>query len=504
MTEKESIVPARGLNKKIKSNDGKGKWGFAYAMKNITLKNQCIETCTFPVEQTLTPVPSGQCNGIWKGKIGGTTITLVAFGTTLYKYINGTLTSLYTSFHSSKTLDFTTFNDLLIMCNDSDKVTEYNGIAVTQTTFTEDGDSLWNDARPLGAEIFSNRIHYAVTVNNNPFDYTPRPGSHNNFDNSTSEVDILSLSSGKGDVLKGLKTITKDLMAIYFDKSIKRLSGSQPFSDTAADPHRIRPISDDIGCVAKNAIISTGVDHFFLSNVGLQSLITTDTYGDLKPSNVFDPILIEISQYLKTETFNSGAFALWDEINQKIYVFLKRTNNKTVRYGYDVITGDIEKAEFTQNFTYGAMIDNKMWVGDDSGKLYVFNTPTFTNTDKEFETHWIYTKYGPGRLKHWTWLFLIVETDTSLANFNIKWKHFKNGAEDSNWTTKTKTVPSGSVLGSFVIGTSKLGEPGRKLIKIKNLGKSNGIKLKFHNNTNGEHFRIIDAKLYSEPFGLVV
>ncbi len=71
-------------------------------------------------------------------------------------------TQIYTGHTADKYYQFTEWDDgagteVLVMCNGTDVPLYYDGTTCTTITFT-DPDSIWNDARPKGAEVSQGNI----------------------------------------------------------------------------------------------------------------------------------------------------------------------------------------------------------------------------------------------------------------------------------------------------------------------------------------------------------
>lgn len=496
----QQIIPVyRGIDNTVNEATVKN---FALARcKNITLKNGRPECIISPSEITLTGSPSGRCNGEFECNLNGTTYHLVCYGTTLYKYSSGTLTSLYTSFNATKDLYFNVFNEKCIICQQGSSVVEFDGTTATAVTFTDNSPAIWGTTKPTASFTFNGRIYYWGDTNGKTKIYTPRTGTYNNFDNSTTDdVDVLTVH-GSGNIT-GAISFTNDICIIFCENSIKRLSGSQPFSDTAANPHTIKTIIDGIGCISTRSIVKAGNDLYFLSQRGLESLIAVQQYGDVKINALFEKIKDDVSEFLFESELNSSSFAVYDHINSKIFLHLKTSSNETIRYGYDLTTGDIERAEFTNNFTSAAIIGGYISYGE-AGKLYQVKNLYYTG-EHYLETHWFYTKYGLNRLKSWDKVILEVETDASLENLIIETMHIKRSFEEGQWKNKvfSSNLKYGSLFDVGIFDVSYFDFPSKTVITLRDLGKSNALKLKISDSTTGEHFRILRTEYFYSPLGL--
>lgn len=444
--------------------------------------------------------PVGKCTGKFQCNLNGVTYKLVAYGTKLYTYESNTLTIIFSGLNSEAFLNFNVFDNKCIICNGVNTPIEFDGNIAQSITFTDDASPIWNNAKPKYSFTKGGRIYYLGNTLSNKQNLvlTPRPGTHNNFNNTESTVDAFYVQ-GNG-IITGGMAFSKDLAVIYMTDSCIGLQGSQPFSDIASDPHRLTPISMEIGCLSPRSIIQAGNNQYFLSKRGLENLQAVQEYGDVKIIDLYDRIKNTVSEFLKSYSYNNDNYSVYDHLNGKIYTHFIKSDNTILRIGYDINTGDLEKANFNTFFTNAAIFDHYIYYGDDNAGLY--ECKTFNYDHESFiETHWYYTKYGSGVLKNWNRLLIEVETDTELSNLDIQATYYIRGAQRDNPRVITKSIASGALYDEANYDEAYYDQAGNALIVINNLGKSNGIKINITSKAN-EHYRIKRMELFYTPLGI--
>src|SRR5574343_1669656 len=258
----------RGLDQTIKPFANAKNYNFLAKCENITIKNKAIEKILHTKEFTFNISGSGQSNGDFKCSLKGQKIHLEGIGNTLYSISGNTRTILYDQLYATAFLDFTVYQDVIIICNGVNKPLQYDGTALSEIKFN-DPNSIWLDARPKGSIVFANRVFYWGNPDDPNVLYIPVPNTYNNFDNTSHTVDAIRINSGNSGEVVGVLPFIEDKLIIYMENSIMSLSGSEPVSLQGNDPFKIRTISSDIGCISKRTIISVATDHYFVSQRGL-------------------------------------------------------------------------------------------------------------------------------------------------------------------------------------------------------------------------------------------
>jgi len=480
---------------------------FAETGQNFRINKGAVERINSPKKYTVvgTP-PASDIIGDFKCKLNGTSYRLIGIGTNLYNFDGTNLNTIYTSLDATKLLDFCIYNNLIIICQDGKKVLQYDGITCQQVSFTDPG-SIWLDARPLCAKVHANRLYYFDKYNKC---YTPAPGTHNDFDNTNGTVDGFVIASGMGDQLVGALPYIGELLIIYFENSVYKLKGSQPYSNTAADPHIVQLISNEIGCIAKNTILEVGTDHHWISKNGPVTLQAVTAYGDVHASELGYGIQDDIKLFL-TNAYASKTFSFYEKTTGKVYFHFRNIDGSTVRYGYDVsrvnsmLMGkgviDFEKAVFATTYTLGAYIDNTIWYGDNAGNIYNVIDANYTDSGFIYETHFFTSKAAMQSNKIWKDLFLLVESDTTLTDLIIEWAHIKRGSQLDTYKTEHRSLPVSAVWNQIIWNQFIWNQKSVQIIRIHNCGKSEAIKLRIRALNSGEHLRIKRLELGSVIIG---
>jgi len=139
---------------------------------------------------------------------------------------------------------------------------------------------------------------------------------------------------------------------------------------------------------------------------------------------------------------------------------------------------DFEKTIFATTFTFGVYIDNVIWYGDNTGKLYKLTDSNYIDSGFVYETHYYPTKYGMQRNKIWSDLFLLVETDTILTNMVVEWTHLQRYLTSNSYDGGSHSLPFNAVWNQVKWDQFKWNQLSQSIIRIRHLGKSQAIKLR--------------------------
>lgn len=426
-------------------------------------------------------------------------------GTKVYEVSGDTETEIYPLGGANQTadayyqaLEWDNGTDaILILMNGVDKPLVYNGTTCVQMSVT-DPDTIWDDARPFTGCVFRGRVFFM----DEDFIYTPQPDTYSNFDNTSSTVDRFPVETGHRGKLTGLLPFTDDILMIYKERCIRRLSGSAPFGSDV-DAFYLAPVTNDYGCVAPRSLQQVGLEHYFISEQGVRNLKPIDKYGDI------DPLLPSYNIQDEVIEWN------WDAIENACAVFHQPdnhyyfavpygsslTNNRV--YTLDVITGGIDPRKTDDILASTLLVYNReLCHGDYDGQLYRHGSSN-GNNGEDIEAVW-YSKrivhYSSSVLKRYKRLTLEAEADGE-GDVLIAWTVRKRGQETVR--TKTGTIQSGVAWdsGNWDSATWSSGE--QNTFTIKNLGRGSDIIIRISNVSATQRPKIRSIDLEVEPLGVV-
>lgn len=437
-------------------------------------------------------------------KTGASTSTyfIVCAGTKVYTASGGSLTEIYSGITAGTYCNFETFNNVCLIMNGVDSVLQFDGTTCTTVTFT-DPSNILNSAKPSFATVFRNRIFYSGDLTNPSKVWSPRPGTYNNFDNATSLVDAFDISGGDNYRVTGLKALSKDLMVVYKEGSIFRLSGSTPFGSTA-DPFRLEEVSREVGCIATRTIVQVGRDQFFLSLGGAKRLSIVNDYGDVidaDPSFEIKDLMAEINY---TTSVVAKAFAVYVKSEHHLYLHVPTgsgvTNTQT--YVYDIMSGaNMPRSGITAS--YGAIVNQNYYTGDYSGQIYqqlVGDNYNGAAIPSSWESKWL--DYG-GLKNRKKFKNLLIYFETSgTATITVQWT-VMNMDGSTRAYSRSSEATSGDVwdLGLWDVMLWDAGA--NNLFRRNNLGRGRAIKIKISNNNADEYWKVSKVELCIENLGRV-
>lgn len=439
----------------------------------------------------------------WKG------IDIVCADTKVYTVSGASVTQIYSGVTADKFFDFTEWDDgtgteILIMCNGADTPLEYDGTTCATVTITDDSSPIWDGATPKGAAVFRNNVFYWGDPTYPHRIYKARGGTHNNFDNTTNDVDAFDVDAGFGGKLTGLKPLTDDILVVYKERAIRRLSGSQPFG-SSTDPFSIRPVTNEFGCIAPRTLVGSNVEHYFLSEDGIRQLRPIESYGDIEPLQPSYPIQDIINDLnFDNDTAISNACALFFKPDKQIWFSVPRGSNSTNNQIliYDVISKGIDPRSIDDiNASCLAQIDRKIWHGDYGGQLYRhgdtfgLNGDTYTAT---WEGKWI-AHNGVGAKKRYREIHIYCESEGA-GDLVFQWQVLKNEL-DVSYSSTEEISPGTSLWDTMMWDTDVWGGGTQtKILKIKNLGRGKAIKFKFINSSTSQRIKIRQVDLFYDLF----
>lgn len=437
-------------------------------------------------EAALSSALSGtpKITGIFEYKSGGTSTLVVCADEYIYTVAAGTPTQVASGqtvdayYQASMWNDGT--DDILILCNGADTPVAYNGSTCSTITYT-DPSSIWDSATPQGITVFRDRVFYWGDPTYPYRIYTPAPGTHNDFDNSNNTVDAFDVEPGYGGVLTGLRPLTNDLLIIYKENVIRRLSGTAPFA-SGGDQFSISVVTDEVGCVAPRTIVQVGADHYFLGKNGMRQLKPVQSYGDLDHLQPTYPIQDKINDLNWTYNVIKNACAAYFQPDNHIYLCVpdgaNTTNNKT--YVYDTITQGI-----TPRSSLSASViteyNRTLYHGDYAGLIHSHGGANGANgaTIAAFaESKWM-AHAGLAYYKRYRRIVIFAEGEGA-TDLTILYKVLKRG-EDMT-TASTESIQGGNSLWDVGKWDEMVWAAGSQAVfEIKNIGRGKALKLRFEN-----------------------
>lgn len=475
--------------------------------ENFTLENGIPEIARSPYKLNILipeedkPADNTQdiiVNGFCQVFIAGEYYYIYVINGFVYKYAEEKLIKIFDKRLSQTALcDFTVYAKKLIITNGEDKNLEYDGSSCVEQNINDPQEIIDVECFD-GAEVANNRIYYYSSKSN--IIYTPQPQTTCNFDNTNSTVDAIKINVSKGGYITGLRQLAGKTLIIFISNGATlRLTGSQPYSDTATDPHRLNQITGTIGGVSPFSSTDTGTEIYFVSNRGLEQLSTVETYGEIRYANKFDKIKDLISPYLQDLEGLKNCFVCYQK--NKIHVLFRNMIGEAVLYSFDVMTNDIECSHYKMTITYMNIIDDTLYFGTDKGEIFRLKD-TYYNHEKSFiELNYYPTKYGIETIKKWVKLILYVETNTQQEQILLTVNHLKQDIKQAFNSDRYKHIQTASLWGSAIWGKAKWGALGSGMVRFKNIGKSKAIKIRISTTEPTQHFRIKRLELFYIPLG---
>lgn len=432
----------------------------------------------------------------------GTKTMIVCAGGKIYSVSGSTATQLATGLTSGKQYQAVQFQDVLLLMNGVDKVQAYDGTNVTAVTMT-DPNAIWNDARPRGASLFRQRIFYWGDATYKDRIYTPKPNTYKDFDESTGEVDALDIGQGTGRGISGVKAFTNDLLIIYkFDSGVYRLSGSGPFG-SSSDAFQIHEVSQRSNLIAPGALVDLTVDHFYLSDSGVEQFSQTNTYGDVEynaPTWNLQQTTIPGLNY--TATAMDFACGIFDKPANRIYFSVpdgsSTTNNKLIVY--NVITKTCEVGSGLGIACFGN-VNRQIYYGGYDGQIYKAGSGTSWGASTVISSLWETFYVAHEGLTYKRYKSLTIEAEGSgKTDLVIHWGILRRGEEFLDADTESLSSATGWDQGLWDTMLWSTGQFG-SFFK-KNLGRGYAFKLRIENNTSDQRPKIRTIQLEYEVLGL--
>ncbi len=492
-----------GVNKQISpiiaEPNEEGFKGLFFAEDSYNWEMSEAGLIKFPgYDAVITSPVAARVDGAFEFNNNGTKELIECKDGKVYRVAGGVETQIYTGNTAGHFYQSEVFNNTLLLMNGVDKVLAYNGTTCTQVTMN-DPDLIWNDARPFAAVVFRNRIFFLTEE----IIYTPASGGYDDFDNTLSLADAFYIERGKGGDITAAKPLTDNILIIYKEGCIRRLSGTTPFG-TQEDPFIISVVSDETGCIARRSVCQVGVEHYYLGQNGLRQLKPVDSYGDistLQPTYPIQP-LINTVNYDSATILN--ACAIYVQPENKIHLAVPdgaSTTNNTI-YLYDTITKTNEPRGQTYSAACLAIFNRKLYHGDYTGQLYKHgdvNSLNGASQPCQYTSKYI-AHFGVSVYKAYRRMVISVEGEGATDTV-IRWTILNDDEELTE--SETGSISSGALWDVALWDQAVWAAGSMGTIDIKNLGRGKAIKLEFLNNTPDQRPKIRQIDLYVEPFSNV-
>lgn len=410
---------------------------------------------------------------------------VLAVGTKLYtvNISTGATTEIYSGVTAGAFFQFTEWDDgdgteILVICNGVDHPLIYNATTCV-TIGAVDPSGIWNSAKPFCSAVFRGRIFYATTQQI----LTPNPGTYNDFDDAIGEADAFTVDAGFGGNITGLKSLTDDMLVIYKERCIRRLSGTDPFDATNGEPFRIREVTNDFGCVAPRTLVQVGLDHYFLSDSGIRRLRPIQSYGDIDPSEPsysIQDVILDLNYSGIDE-----ACALFHRPEKKIWFSVPRgTSAKNTQIiVHDVVTG---ANDLRREGDIGAAclfdINRQVYHGGYDGQLYAHNGALDNNgvvINAEWESKFI-AHNGIGTFKRYREMHIYADSEGE-GTLVIQWQVLRRGSVIQSSETRHISVSSSRWDIALWDISPWTNEGQQNVFKIRLNARGKAIKFRFLN-----------------------
>ncbi len=428
-------------------------------------------------------------------------------GTKIYSITGSTATEILSgqtagAYYQATQWDDGAGTEVIILMNGVDTPVEYDGTTCGAVSFT-DPDNIWDGATPKGAAVFRNRIFYWGDPTYKYRLYTPRPGTYNNFDNTTLEVDAFDIDAGFGGSITGVRTLTDDFLVIYKERAIRRLAGSAPFG-SAIDEFALADVTDNFGCIAPLSLVGNEIEHYFLAEDGLRQLKPIESYGDVDPQQPTYLVPDLVGNINFTRSVVQNACAVFDKTNRQIWLSVPTgsSSTNTQILHYDIITKGIDVRPIAQaTASYLAVFNRKLYHGDYAGQIFRHgdtNGNNGANITATWEGKYI-AHYGISSWKRYKDIFIYADSDSS-GDVIVQWRLLRRGQEQLK--SESESIGGASSLWDVAQwDVAQWASSKQAVFHIKNPGRGNAIQLRFLNTSSSQRPKIRQVDIHGEVFG---
>jgi hypothetical protein len=405
---------------------------------------------------------------------------------------DNSLTLLHEGLDATAPMYATEWVNRCVITNGINKPVVYNGTTVTEMPVVEDSSEMWNDARPKAVAVFRNRAFYWGDPQRPDTLYTPRPETLANFDAGDGTADFFDVAPGHGGKITGVVPLTDDFLVIYKERAIYSLRGNAPVGAGGGEPFRLNLITSDVGCVATRTIVAVGMEHYFLSQVGLRKLSTTDKFGAVEA----DQPHYKISGLIETLAFDEpsiqNAVAAYVYADNSIYLGIPQKGDSTngLVLVYHIITGanTLRQGWVPQSL---GVFKRTLYHQAVGGHLYRHDPTVYTHDAAgylaEWESKWI-AHGGIMPLKRYRGVYITVDAGPGVV-LTARW-YLLSTDRVANVTAESLALNGGALWDTAIWDVDKWGDGGQQVFPIRNLGKGHALKLGLSTNMNSQDVSI--------------
>jgi len=301
--------------------------------------------------------------------------------------------------------------------------------------------------------------------------------------------DDFSAANGSGVISVGNEItsliVFREQLIIFGQKKIKRLVGN-----TLSD-FNLQPITENVGCIAKDTVQEVGSDVMFLGPDGLRLLSATDRIGDFGLAVVSKPIQKEMTELISRAT----SFGSVVVKNKSQYRIFGHNSNYTANASLGIL-GTQTLGDQTAIVSWAELRGIKVYVADnnykdkvetiifsnDTGYAYVMeNGNSFDGSDIEaiFYTPFVPLS-DPNIRKAIYKLTLYTDPQGSInANVSLKFDFDELGTVQPDLISLANAGVNSSVYGTGIYGSSLYSEKLKKVFSTQTVGAGFTVSLQF-------------------------
>lgn len=301
----------------------------------------------------------------------GQSYLMAVAGGSLYTFNENTgeATLLYDQLTPNRTMNFITFQGLLIGCNGSDNPIKWDGENPVANLANWPPDIMpLQPGKPAICEAFSNRVVFSGDPDNASLIYISELENAENFDPDfwSDSPGAIQISPGDGEKITALKTIflpllNEEVLVIFKERSTYVLSGVD------VETFAVQKISDEFGAVSHRSLTLVGNELMFLSPEGITSLSTATAQGNITTHFLSNRIQSQIERLNREKLADS--FAIHLRNRQEVWWFVpdgSATQNQTVLvYNYGVNRAWSKRLGIVA--ACGTMVGNRLYTGNYQG-----------------------------------------------------------------------------------------------------------------------------------------
>jgi hypothetical protein len=254
-------------------------------------------------------------------------------------------------------VNFTIFNNDLIICNGMDKPLIISGDNTSgyfmQVQFLIDLGSVSNVNTPVGKYVIAHSQYTCIAgvLTDTSTLYISSKGTSGTYVIDPAPNDGIALDLGPR-VSLGSSAITglvayRDKLLVTFERGVLPVNlgvyTGSPAVHTPTDDGFI----EEFGCLTHRSLISVGDDTFYTDNIGVNSISRVNVFNTLRPtraSHLIDPLITELIQPLTPAQISQYVFAVYDLRNFRYMLFVPTFDDggnitETICFSYTNIPG---------------------------------------------------------------------------------------------------------------------------------------------------------------------